>query len=92
MKGFLLLLCLVMALAAAPASAAPSHVISSACLAVATPATNALNMSEVPSIFMGDPGGDGINSCSADDCRVCNNNGLMCTPTKAGCDCEYWPE
>jgi hypothetical protein len=38
-----------------------------------------------------DPAGDGlVAGCSADDCRVCNANGLMCTPTKTGCDCEFW--
>lgn len=45
---------------------------------------------EIP-FFGGDPAGDGINACTADDCRVCNNNGLMCTPTSTGCNCEYWP-
>lgn len=39
-----------------------------------------------------DPSGDGLNACSADDCRVCNNNGLMCTPTDKGCNCEYWDQ
>ena len=38
----------------------------------------------------GDPSGDGLNSCSVADCQVCNYNGLMCTPTKDGCNCDYW--
>jgi hypothetical protein len=42
-----------------------------------------------------DPAGDGFSGlaagCSADDCRVCNYNGLMCTPTKDGCSCDFWP-
>jgi hypothetical protein len=37
-----------------------------------------------------DPAGDGLNSCSVDDCKVCNNNGLMCTPTPTGCNCDFW--
>lgn len=43
----------------------------------------------IPVIF-GDPAGDGTNSCSVADCRLCNDNGLMCTPTAGGCNCDYW--
>jgi hypothetical protein len=39
-----------------------------------------------------DPSGDGLFSCSVDDCRLCNDNGLMCTPTKTGCNCDFWPD
>jgi hypothetical protein len=92
MKSFLLFVCLFIVLAATPAVGATSHAISSTCPIFTTPTTNAQNMSEVPIVFSEDPAGDGTDSCSVDDCKVCNDNGLMCTPTKTGCNCDFWPE
>ena len=48
-----------------------------------------------PSVSAGglqDPAGDGLNSCSVEDCKTCNKNGLMCTPTENGCNCDYWDQ
>ena len=28
--------------------------------------------------------------CTADDCRVCNNNGLKCEPDGEECNCVEW--
>ena len=32
-----------------------------------------------------------LPGCTADDCRVCNRNGLMCEPTGGSCNCVPWP-
>ncbi|HEX2162359.1 MAG TPA: hypothetical protein VHM02_00265 [Thermoanaerobaculia bacterium] len=31
-----------------------------------------------------------VLGCTADDCRVCNANGLRCEPTEDDCDCVKW--
>lgn len=48
---------------------------------------------EAEILFFGnDPSGDGVAACSVADCQVCNYNGLMCTPTATGCNCDFWPQ
>lgn len=39
------------------------------------------------SVSAQDPAEDGLNGCTADDCRVCNKNGLTCSPTATDCNC-----
>ena len=100
MKGLLALTCLFTMLASTPATATANHVLSSTCPSFSAPAMNAQNVSENPTFWGGDPvvffgedpAGDGTDACSVEDCKVCNYNGLMCTPTPTGCNCDYWDQ
>lgn len=99
MKALFVVACLLLVFAAVPANAAPNH--ASICPSFATLTMSAQAVSDnsnLPwggdpiSFFGEDPGGDGTDSCSIDDCKVCNYNGLMCTPTPTGCNCDYWDQ
>lgn len=101
MKALFVLACLLVVFAAVPATAASNNAPASACLLFAGSASSAQYVSDGPIVFTGgdpvvffgeDPSGDGTDSCSIDDCKICNYNGLMCTPTPTGCNCDYWDQ
>lgn len=36
------------------------------------------------------PMAEPVLGCTSDDCRVCNANGLKCSPNGPQCDCVAW--